>query len=283
MDRVATMEISAALHENCFTMEKRITGRATHKVAGFSGTMIINLTCLLFPLFATACRTQGNQDDNLSNIAGTTNGTTDTLAIQHTKPVTITDLPNTGKDAASFIPEDFEIVLDAEGFLNNDDLLDMALVLQNKSDSTAARPCLVLFKQNDQTYSLAHISWKAAGPRYTPEGNLVYNTEDMSIDNGNLNFQMFDAGPAGNLSTIYKNIGRDLVLVEINTYNMGAGSHTELNYDLLNGTFSQTITHTMEDPMTSENKTKPYKIPVARFETADPLEIIHTAYKQAGE
>lgn len=269
-------------------MGKQITNRVRENIAGFSGTTVMNFVLLLLPLAVIACGNKAIQDgqapkESTNETAAGTTHTPDSAALQNTTPLTINNLPNTGKDAASFVPEDFEIVLDAEGFLNNDDLLDRAIVLQNKNDSTAPRPCLVLFKQNDQTYSLAHISWKAAGPGYTAEGYPVYNTEDMSIDNGNLNFQMFDAGPAGNLSTIYKNIGRDLVLVEINTYNMGAGSHTELNYDLLNGTFSQTITHTMQDPMTSENNTKPYKIPVARFETADPLEIIHTAYKQVGE
>ncbi|WP_333852701.1 hypothetical protein [Epilithonimonas sp.] len=94
-----------------------------------------------------------------------------------------------------------------------------------------------------------------------------------------MTIQLYGIGPSGNLFSDFKYIGNDLFLTHIETYNMGAGSHQSLDYDVIKGELSQEVTNTMKEEMPSEEKTfhlKPQKI---KFEDASPDDVIGEAYK----
>ncbi len=193
-------------------------------------------------------------------------------------PADATPFPSMGKTTADFVPQEYEVDLEAEGLLDNDKLADQVLVLRRKNEPAAARTCLVLLQQAGGGYRLAAVSDKAIKPAETADGYPVYDSEDISIKDHNLLFDLYSAGPEGNLNTVYRYEETGLVLTNISTYNMGAGSHTEVTYNLDNGQYEQTVTNTMIDSMPSETTTRKYVQPKILFEDADPLRIIYTAY-----
>jgi len=177
-----------------------------------------------------------------------------------------------------FIPQYYKIDMETEGDLNRDGLEDKVVVLINTRDTTAQRATLILLKIND-AYSLDKKSFSALEPKYREDGFQIYDTEDVSIDStGTLTFQMYSPGPAGNLSSSYKYFKNELVLINVNTYNMGAGGHTELDLDLLNGIYEETNTNTMKEDMPSETITKKYKLPKVTFEKSSPKDIVIEAF-----
>lgn len=237
-----------------------------------------------FVLLLAAC---GNPGKAVRNSTGATYAT-DPPAAQPMKDSgriatadTTGHFPATGRTPAGFIPQGYEPGPEAEGLLDNDSLPDYVLVLNPKEDRAAARPCLVLLQETGGGYRLAHISWKAVQPGQTAEGYPIYDSEDMRIEKHTLQLDMFSPGAAGNLSTVYRYEGPDLVLASIHTYNMGAGSHTEVTYNLASGRYEETVTNTMVDSMPAETTLKNYARARVSFEAADPLQIIHAAYDKA--
>lgn len=72
-------------------------------------------------------------------------------------------------------------------------------------------------------------------PEYTTDDYKIYNDETISIDNQELNFSMYSIGPNGNKKNIYRYIKNSLILVNINTYNRGAGGQSTMDYNPLTG------------------------------------------------
>ncbi|GGG65999.1 hypothetical protein [Epilithonimonas arachidiradicis] len=188
--------------------------------------------------------------------------------------------PKTGKKAEDFItePDIFEIQYQAEGDLNDDKLEDIVIVRKDKKYKTAPRSILVLLQNPDKTYRLDKVSHLAMPAEYNDSDFKLYDTEDISIDKGILSIQLYGIGPSGNLFSDFKYFGNDLLLTDIETYNMGAGSHQSLDYDVLKGELLQELTNTMEEEMPTTEKTfhlKPQKI---KFENASPDAVIAEAY-----
>lgn len=68
-----------------------------------------------------------------------------------------------------------------------------------------------------------------------------------------------------------------MVLIYIETYNVGAGSWQNLYYDLQKGELIEEITNTMTEDMTTKDKTFKVKKEKHLFENAVPNEIILNA------
>ena len=189
--------------------------------------------------------------------------------------------PKTGNKPSDFIPTNiFEIQYEVKGDLNQDGLPDIVIVLKNKESNIADRPTLILLQNNDKTYRLDKVSNFVMPAEYNNHDFKIYDTEDIGIDNGTLTIQLYGIGPSGNLFSTFKYFGNDLVLAYIETYNMGAGSHQSLYYDLEQGELTQEITNTMEEDMPSREKTFKLKKEKYLFETASPDNIISKAYQQ---
>ena len=189
--------------------------------------------------------------------------------------------PKTGKKVEDFItkPDIFEIQYQADGDLNGDKLDDIVIVRKDKKNKTAPRSMLVLLQNQDKTYRLDKISHLAMPAEYNDSDFKFYDTEDVSIDKGILSIQLYGIGPSGNLFSHYKYFGKDLLLTNIETFNMGAGSHQSLDYDVMKGELFQELINTMEEEMPSTKKTfhlEPQKI---KFENASPDAVIEDTYK----
>lgn len=187
----------------------------------------------------------------------------------------------TGNTAQEFVPEAYEIVLDAKGMLNHDDLEDVVLILQDKIDSTSLRPVLVLFKQPSGGYKLGNSSWKAIGAAYINGQFKQYDDESVNIDGGAVKISISGSGPTGSRETWYRFINNQLVLTKMQTFNMGAGGQTTMDIDLLKGSANLEQVNTLEENATPQIKVA--RLPrqlVYPFETTDPQLLSKEIYKR---
>ncbi|MBC6110223.1 hypothetical protein ACFOG5_15755 [Pedobacter fastidiosus] len=191
--------------------------------------------------------------------------------------------PLSGKNAKSFVPKNYAIDLEAEGDLNHDGRKDKVLVLIKKTDTIDKRASLILLRQIDNSYVLDKKSFSAVEPKYRSDVYQIYDTENVGIDKfGVLTFQMYGTGPSGNLFSSYKYINNELVLVNINSFSMGAGGQTELDLDVLKGIYKETNTNTMKEDMPSETITKKYKIDKVLFENSHLGDLVIKAFDVNG-
>jgi hypothetical protein len=203
-----------------------------------------------------------------------TNTTTPQNASTHEAEEQISGFPATGKKASDFVSDFYEIQYEAEGDLNQDGLPDIALVVRKKADTLAGRTVLVILKNRDTTYKLDKVSTKAFPDEYNSDGYKMHDPEDINIEKGELNINLYDIGPNGNLFSTFKYLNNNLILTYIETYNMGAGSHQALYYEPMKGKFVQEVTNTMEEDTPTTSKTFHLKKENYRFENVSPEKII---------
>ncbi|WP_223558512.1 hypothetical protein [Chryseobacterium lathyri] len=179
---------------------------------------------------------------------------------------------------ADLVPTGYEIQYDAEGDLNLDGLSDMALVIRKKEDTLAARKMMILIKNTDKTYRIDKISDTVLPDEYNEAGYKIHDPEDMSIEKGELNINLYDIGPYGNQFSRFKYLNGDLILTYIETYNMGAGSHSALYYEPMKGKLILETVNTMKEEMPSESKTLHLKKERYIFEKSSPEDIVQKVY-----
>lgn len=164
------------------------------------------------------------------------------------------EFPKSGKNVEAFVLEPCEIKMKAEGFLNDDTLKDIVIVLQNKYNTADDRAVLVLLQQETGGYKLQEISWEAL------RESSYEDSEEISIDDEmKLHIMLHNVGPAGSRETVYKYINNELVLINIGTFYAGAGSHLSSEYDLIAGKVDHEVTNTLHDSMPSEHQIKKFK------------------------
>ena len=162
------------------------------------------------------------------------------------------DFPQNGNTIEDFVPGSYKIAMDTKGLLDNDELEDVVLVLQNKTDSTDLRATLILLKQPEGGYRLYAASWQAIGAAYINGDYQQYDSEDIKIDQKrNLIISTFGSGPVGNRETRYRFIDNELVFTYMETYNVGAGQQTRAEYDVLNKKVTVEDINTMKEDMPS--------------------------------
>lgn len=191
--------------------------------------------------------------------------------------------PQTGKKSSDFLPKlnTYEIQYETKGDLNQDGLEDIVVVLKNKKIKTEERPILILLQNEDKSYRLDRISNFAMPIEYAENGFQRYISEKVRVKNGVLNIQSFGVGgPSGNLFSTFKYVDNELILTFVETYNVGAGSWQQLCYNLEKHELTEEITNTMEEDMSSKEKTFMLKKEKYLFEKASPDDIISKAYKQ---
>jgi hypothetical protein len=179
---------------------------------------------------------------------------------------------------SDFVPAGYEIQYDAEGDLNLDGLSDMALVIRKKEDTLAARKMMILIKNTDKTYRIDKISDTVLPDEYNEAGYKMHDPEDISIEKGELNINLYDIGPYGNQFSRFKYLNGDLILTYIETYNMGAGSHSALYYEPMKGKLILETVNTMKEEMPSESKTLHLKKERYIFEKSSPEDIVQKVY-----
>lgn len=191
-----------------------------------------------------------------------------------------TDFDVTTGSISDIVPKKYEIQYETEGDLNGDGWADAVLVLRKKSDTLASRTILVLLKNKNQSFRLDQISTTVFPDEYNEAGYKKYDPEDITIEKGILKINLYNPAPYGNLFSHFKYLNNDLVLIYIETYNVGAGSWQSLYYKPLKGKFTQEVTHTIEEEMPSKNKNIQVKKQRFLFDQSSPDEIISKVYSE---
>lgn len=188
-----------------------------------------------------------------------------------------------GKHVSDFVSSQYEIQYETEGDLNQDGLPDKALVLRKKADTLAHRTMIVLLKNPDKTYRLFKSSETVLPDEYNESGYKIHDPEDISIEKGILNINLYDIGPYGNQFSKFKYINDNLILTYVETYNMGAGSHSALYYEPMKGKVTLETVNTMEEEMSSETKKVQVKKERFLFENVSPDEVVSNVYNSVGQ
>ena len=178
-----------------------------------------------------------------------------------------TDLiyPKSGIKSSDFLPTPgvYKIQYETTGDLNQDGKDDIALVLVHKKLKTAPRPMLILLQNEDKSYRLDKISTVVFPVEYNDFDFKIFDTEDIAIENGGLNINLYGMGPSGTIFGTFKYIKTDFVLTYVEAYYRGAGGSTGLIYDLVKDEITVNETNTMDENMptvstTSQTEGKKY-------------------------
>lgn len=183
-----------------------------------------------------------------------------------------------GKQVSDFVSNQYEIQYETEGDLNQDGLPDKALVLRKKDDTLAQRKTIILLKNPDQTYRLFKSSETVFPEEYNEYGYKMHETEDINIEKGTLNINLYDIGPNGNQFSKFKYISDHLILTYIETYNMGAGSHSALYYEPMKGNITLESINTMKEEMPSTTQKAQVKKERFLFENVYLDDVVSNAY-----
>ena len=164
--------------------------------------------------------------------------------------------PKTGNKITDFVPGNglYEVQYQAEGDLNNDGLADIAVVLKYKENKISKRPMLLLLQNEDKSYRLDKVSNITMPVEYNDYDYKLYDTEDISIEKGELNINLYGGGASGTFLSQFKYIENNLVLNNMEIYFAGAGGRSGFFYDREKGEITSTETNTMreDEPTTSE-------------------------------
>ncbi len=187
--------------------------------------------------------------------------------------------PETGNKASDFMPKmtiyDYDIQYEAKGDLNNDGLEDIVVILRNKEIKTAQRPMLILLRNKDKTYRLDKVSNVTMPKEYNEHDFKLYDTEDISIENGELKIQLYSIGPSGNCFADFKYFGNELVLVSYEGYFRGAGGHSSLTYDFEKEQLTANTTDFIDDEETTSSEIIPLKKKKYLFENTSITDLFN--------
>lgn len=220
--------------------------------------MKFKIVLLLIALFVLGCNKKPSAINKISNVDTLNQNLSEEKEESFKEDLTL-EQPNfskTGKTIEDFVLEPYEIQMKAEGFLNDDTLKDVVLVLQNKNDVSDNRVVLVLLKQEKGGFKLHDTSWEALEPYSQEDGFVMYDHEKISIDNKTLHILLQGTGPVVARETLYKYIDNVLVLVGISTFHSGAGSFVTSNYNLISGEADHELANTINDSMPSDYEVK---------------------------
>ena len=220
------------------------------------------LACIMMIAIALMCKLHWFGEGMKPQHAASSNPDRVVEAVRDTQAVTLKPKTESPKEATQiefsqngntvedFVPGSYKIAMDTKGLLNNDELEDVVLVLQNKTDSTDLRPTLVLLKQPEGGYRLYASSWLAIGAAYINGDYQQYDSEAISIDQKrNLIISTYGSGPVGNRETRYRFIDSELVFIYMETFNAGAGQQTRATYDVLNRKVTVEDINTLKEDM----------------------------------
>lgn len=166
------------------------------------------------------------------------------------------EIPSEGRALESFIPPEWKVLDYIEGDLNQDKLLDVAVVIEkdNDDDSLYPRVLLILLQNKDKSYKLSVKAGKAIlraneggiwGDPYVP----------LSIDKGSLLISFY-GGSNWRWSNEYRFKFQEdkwlLIGAKIEMFHTGSGEGTHEDYNLLTGEMIKTETDANGNKKTEE-------------------------------
>ncbi len=182
-------------------------------------------------------------------------------------------------DYTALIPKGYELEYSATGDLNLDTVNDLVLVVR-KNDSPLVDREVMVFLKDENEFNLDVISKTVFPQKYRSREDDItnYDQEEIAIENGVLSIKLYGVGPQSNNFSRYKYIKETLMLIDIECYAMGAGSHERIQYEVLEGNIKVETTNTMEDDMPTEVKTVQIDGIGYAFDICDTEELISYAY-----
>ena len=187
--------------------------------------------------------------------------------------------PETGKTVDDFIPNNYEVQYETNGDLNNDALSDIVIVLKQKDSNTEKRPMLILLQDNDKTYRLDKVSNFVMPIEYDEADFKVYHSEEIGIDNENLYIHLYGSN-GGSFFCSFQYFENELLLTYIEAFGMGAGSQTELYYDLTENELTKITTNTSEEDMPPESQTIKTEKKKHIFEDVSPHSVMNETFEK---
>ena len=184
-------------------------------------------------------------------------------------------------DFSNLVSSDYEIEYDAKGDLNGDNINDIALVIKRKKDFKGDRKVLIFIREKNN-YRLDKTSETVFPNKFISEDLDIkkYYQEEITISNKELNIKLFGTGPVSNNFSKFKYFNEKLILINIETYCMGAGSHSSSIYDLLESKLTEETTNTLEENMPKETQIFNLSKKEYIFESCNPEDIIAEAYNK---
>ncbi len=169
--------------------------------------------------------------------------------------------PERGNTASDFLPilNIYKIQYQAKGDLNKDGRDDIVVVLVHKESKIADRPMLILLQNKDKSYRLDKFSNKVFPVEHNEADYKLFDTEDISVEDGQLYINLYSIGPSGNIFASFKYIGNDFVLTNLEGNFRGAGGSSIITYNSSTGEISTVDTNTMEEDMPSKSHTSKSK------------------------
>lgn len=146
----------------------------------------------------------------------------------------------------SVIPAGY-LVSDSVGSQTTDGTPYSIMLLQ-PLDSMADRMLMIV--RHGEVWA---ASSRIAGPYYNEASYKCYDTEDLSAEGDTIKFVQYGTGPYGNRDFNFVWNGKDWQLHRLETYNMGAGGHTAMEFNGGEGKATITEINTMKEDMPSES------------------------------
>ncbi|WP_299899811.1 hypothetical protein [uncultured Aquimarina sp.] len=185
-----------------------------------------------------------------------------------------------GNNIENLIPYGYEIEYKTEGDLNGDNIDDIVTVIR-KTENFNGNRIVMVFLKKENSYKIDKVSNTVFPNKFfSNESDMeTYYQEDINISNKELKIQLYGTGPVGNNLSTFKYDDKKLILTHIETYNVGAGSHHSLNFDVINSKLIEEVTNTMEEDMPTSTQT--FIIPKQEylFEKCSPEDIISDVYR----
>ncbi len=99
----------------------------------------------------------------------------------------IPDIPTKGKSVQVFVPKDWKVLAEVEGDINKDSLIDVAVVLKHKSESSqSSTPRLLLILLGDPSGYVLQSFSKRAIMKLSEGGSSGDPFSGMSVEKGKL-------------------------------------------------------------------------------------------------
>ncbi|GGX34662.1 SH3 domain-containing protein [Aquimarina muelleri] len=225
--------------------------------------MKIRITLLLIIVFYISCKKEKNQSNILSKTSNKNLPSKTSNKIEY----------------SSLIASHYQIEYSAEGDLNGDKLSDLALVVKQRNESNGIREVMI-FLQNSKGYNLDVTSKTIFPEKYMSEEDDIKNyvQEEIEIKDQTLLIRLYGTGPQSNIFSHYKYQEETLRITYVESYAMGAGSHSNLEYEVSEGKIKSETINTIKEDMPTEVETVEVDGMGYSFNICNPEELISYAY-----
>ncbi|VXB62087.1 conserved hypothetical protein [Flavobacterium sp. 9AF] len=159
------------------------------------------------------------------------------------------------KQLLSSIEKDYKdkqyIIIDFYlGLIDNNETEDAVVIIQEKDKSSEISESILVYQNISNSYVLmAHNRSLITEEYYFSSDEPTNGSKEIEIKDHYIKIRMFCYGPCGNTFLDFKFENDDILLINFSTYDIGAGSQIEQEYDVENDIVKIITTNTMTDDM----------------------------------